>query len=185
MERISVHKGPQPQAFGNTFAAIDLTPRRARQPGLAANLRLSAGSFSTVVEQADLTWRAGDAQLSIAQGHARSDGHRPSADGALDNVMASGSVGLVPGWSVGALVLHADNRVSDPGIEGDPASRTGTFATRGTLAAVSVAHEHGNWRGRLQVYDNRGVGHWDNPTAAVVHSTFGLSGLRWREALQP
>ena len=185
MERISVHKGPQPQAFGNTFAAIDLTPRRARQPGLAANLRLSAGSFSTVVEQADLTWRAGDAQLSIAQGHARSDGHRPSADGALDNVMASGSVGLVPGWSVGALVLHADNRVSDPGIEGDPASRTGTFATRGTLAAVSLSHEHGNWRGRLQVYDNQGIGHWDNPTAAVVHSTFGLSGLRWRETLQP
>lgn len=185
MERISVYKGPQPQVFGNTFAAIDLTPRRARQPGLAGNVRLAAGSFSTFVEQADLAWGGDATEFSIAQGHARSDGHRDDADGKLDNVMARGTLRLAPAWSVGALVLGADNQVSDPGVEGDPATKTGRFNTRGTLGALSLAHEHGHWQGRLQVYENHGVGHWDNPTAAVVHSTFRMSGLRWRETAKP
>jgi iron complex outermembrane recepter protein len=185
MDRISVHKGPQPQAFGDTFAAIDLAPRRAKQEGLAANLRVSGGSSSTLVEQADAAWRGGAAEFSIAQGHSRSDGHRPDADGRLDNLLARGSLALSPQWSVDALALGADNRVADPGVEGDPASKTGTFTTRGTLGTLSIAHAHGAWRGRLQVYDNQGTGHWDNPTAAVVHSTFHLSGLRWQEAAQP
>ena len=185
MERITVHKGPQPQTFGNTFAAIDLTPRRARQDGVAGNLRVSAGSFSTLVEQADVSVRASGGEFTIAQGHARSNGHRDDADGELDNLMASGSVRLNPQWSVGALLIGADNKVSDPGIEGDPASKTGTFNTRGTLGSVSLAHDHGHWQGWVQLYDNRGTGHWDNPTAAVVHSNFHLSGLRWRESAQP
>ena len=185
MERITVYKGPQPQTFGNTFAAIDLTPRRARQDGVTGNFRVSAGSFSTLVEQADVSLRTGSGDFSVAQGHARSNGHRDGADGKLDNLVASGSIQLNPQWSVGGLLLGADNKVSDPGIEGDPASKTGTFSTRGTLGAVSLAHDHGTRRGRLQLYDNRGTGHWDNPTAAVVRSTFHLSGLRWRETAQP
>ncbi len=185
MERITVYKGPQPQTFGNTFAAIDLTPRRARQDGVAGNLRVSAGSFSTLVEQADVSVRASGGEFTIAQGHARSNGHRDDADGKLDNLMARGSVRLNPQWSVGALLIGADNKVSDPGLEGDPASKTGTFNTRGTLGSVSLAHDHGHWQGRVQLYDNRGTGHWDNPTAAVVHSNFQLSGLRWRETAQP
>ena len=83
------------------------------------------------------------------------------------------------------MLLGADNKVRDPGVEGDAASKTGSFTTRGTLGAVSVSHEHGAWQGRLQVYENHGTGHWDNPTAAVVHSTFRLSGLRWRETGRP
>ena len=185
MERITVHKGPQPQRFGNTFAAIDLTPRRVRQDGLSANLRLAGGSFGTLVEQADVSLRQGDAELLVVQGHARSDGHRAQADGRLDNALVSGTLRLNQNWTVGLLALGADNLVSDPGVEGDPASRTGSFGTRGTLAAVSLAHAHGPWQGRLQVYANRGSSHWANPTAATVHSTFALSGLRWREALQP
>lgn len=185
MERISVYKGPQPQNFGNTFAAIDLTPRRARTGGLTGNLRLSAGSHSTFIEQADLAWGGEAAEIAIAQGHARSDGHRADADGQLDNLMLRGTLRLSPGWSVGALLLGADNQVGDPGVEGDAATKTGRFNTRGTLGALSLAHEHGLWKGRLQVYENHGAGHWDNPTAAVVHSTFRLSGLRWRETAQP
>lgn len=185
MSSIAVHKAPQPQHYGNTFAAIDLAPRVAKRDGLAGNLRLSAGSFGTLVEQADLAGRFGDLEFSAAQGHAESDGHRAAADGTLDNGLLRGSYRLSPNWRVGALVLSADNSVSDPGEEGLPATRTGTYYTRGTLSTLSVAHEHGGWRGRLQVYDNSGVGLWNNPTAAVVRSTFHLSGLRWVEEAQP
>ncbi len=185
MQRITVYKGPQPQTFGNTFAAIDLTPRQPGQDGVSGNLRLAAGSFSTLIEQVDVSVRSGNGELAVAQGHARSNGHRDDADGKLDNLMASGSFRLSPQWRAGALVLSADNRVSDPGPQGDPAARTGTFETRGTLGSVSLWHEHGNWKGRLQVYDNHGTGLWDNPTAAVVESEFHLSGVRWREVAQP
>jgi len=185
MEHIAVYKGPQPQRFGNTFAAIDLTPRRPRQDGLAGHLQVAGGSFGTFVEQADLSLRSGDAELALVQGHARSDGHRAAADGRLDNLMASGTYRLGPNWQAGLLLLGADNLVSDPGVEGDASTRTGTFGTRGTLGALSLAHAHGDWQGRLQLYDNRGSSHWNNPTAAVVHSTFQLSGLRWRETLKP
>lgn len=185
MERISVYKGPQPQTFGNTFAAVDLSPRRARQDGFAGNLRVSAGSFSTLVEQADLSWRGSAGEVNVAQGHARSDGHRPDAQGRLDNGLVSASLNLGTNWRLGALVLGADNQVSDPGMEGDASSKTGTYGTRGHLAAVSVAHAHGTWQGRAQVYDNRGSSQWNNPTAAAVTSRFHLSGLRWRESAQP
>ncbi len=33
VERISVHKGPQPQRYGNTFSAIELATRRATTDG--------------------------------------------------------------------------------------------------------------------------------------------------------
>lgn len=185
MERVSVFKGPQPQHFGNTFAAIDLTPRHARTAGLSPTVRVAGGSFSTLVEQAELGVASSDGDLSIVQGHARSNGHRAAADGRLDNLMASGRLRLSPQWQVGFLALGADNDVSDPGVEGDPSSRTGTFATRGALVGASLAHDHGRVRGRLQLYANQGTGHWDNPTAAVVHSRFRMSGLRWRESAEP
>jgi iron complex outermembrane recepter protein len=185
MESIQVHKGPQPQRFGNTFAAIELTPRRTAREGLSGNLRLNAGSFSTVVEQADLAWRQGDSELGLAQGAAHSDGHRDDADGRLSNLMLSGSQRLNPHWRVGLLLLGADNKVSDPGEEGQPATKTGTFATRGSLTAVSLEHQHGPSQGRLQLYANQGRGDADNPSGDDTLSRFQLSGLRWREQLQP
>lgn len=185
MERIRVLKGPQPQVLGNTFAAIDMQPLQAKEAGVRGNLRLMGGSFGTLVEQADFSGRWGDVDLSVAQSHAESDGHREAAQGRLDNGLLRAAWRLSPEWSVGALLLSADNKVSDPGEEGLPASRTGQFSTRGTLSSLSVSHQHGTWRGRVQVYDNHGVGTWDNPQAAVTRSTFALRGWRWQETAQP
>ncbi len=181
MERISVYKGPQPQRFGNTFAAIDLTPQRGRAPGWAADLRLSAGSFSTAVEQANVAWAGQEGEFSLAQSHARSNGHRVDAEGRLDNLMLRGTAKLSPQWQMGGLVLGADNDVSDPGVQGDASSKTGHFKTRGRLVSGSVSHDHGAWQGRLQLYANEGTGLWDQGAAADVRSRFKLSGLRWRE----
>lgn len=186
METISVFKGPQPQNFGNTFAAIDLVPQRATQDGLNADLRLSAGSFATNLEQAGLQWRQGDFDVSLAQGHARSDGHRDDADGKLDNFLGRFGWRLNANWSVGVTLLYANNKVSDPGQEGDPSTRTGKFDTRGSLASLAIAHDHGASKGTFQIYDNSGVGNWhDNPNGADTRSEFHLSGVRWRESFTP
>lgn len=186
MERIRVLKGPQPQTVGNTFAAIDLSPRVPRSEGLTGHLEVSGGSFGTLVQQADLAGRFGSAEFSLAQGHAESDGHRPMAGGRLDNGLVRGSVGLGEHWRVGALLLGADNRVSDPGEEGLPATRRGRYDTRGTLLALSVEHQHGSASGRLQLYRNQGASLWDDPsTGTLTRSTFELTGLRWREEGSP
>jgi iron complex outermembrane receptor protein len=186
MERISVHKGPQPQSFGNTFAAVDLRPRRGTREGLQGDLHLAGGRYGTLIEQATLSGRFGAGEFSLAQGHAESDGHRPAADGRLDNGLLRGSVGLGAGWRIGALLLAADNSVHDPGVEGNPASRSGRYDTRGTLASVSIEHSHGANHGRLQLYRSKGAAVWDNPGAnSLTRSTFELSGLRWREQFVP
>lgn len=185
VREVSVFKGPQPQLYGDTFAAIDMAPRRATRNGLSGNASVSVGSWSTLVEQAAVGWRSEQADVLVSQGHAKSDGHRPDADGKLDNAMVNANVRLGDQWSIGLLGLSAYNKVSDPGIDGIPTSKTGVFTTRGGLVALSLQHDHAMAHGRLQVYGNSGLGLWDNPTAAQVRSTFELSGLRWSETLTP
>ena len=60
MQSISVYKGPQPQKFGNTFAAIDLTPRTAEAgDNQHGELQVTGGSFHTATDQASLIGRSG------------------------------------------------------------------------------------------------------------------------------
>ena len=185
IDRITVYKGPQPQMFGNTFAAIDVTPTHATREGLEADGRLSAGSFATVIEQASARWRKDDLGVSLAQGAARSDGARPDGQGRLSNLLGTVDYRLAPQWSIGLTLLHADNKVSDPGEEGQPQTKTGRFDTRGDLGVIALAHEHESARGKLQLYSNSGQGNWhDNPNGADTLSRFHMSGLRWMETVQ-
>lgn len=188
MERISVYKGPQPQNFGNTFAAIDLTPRAAaagdHQNG---TLQLTGGSFRTFTEQASLTGRSGALGYSLAQGTARSDGDRADGDGRLNNGLANFSYQLDDNWSVALLALHADNRASDPGQQGRPDTRTGEFNTRGSLVSMTLAHEHEQSRGSLKLYYNEGRGSALDQTGldGDTITDFSMQGLRWSENLMP
>lgn len=89
MQSITVYKGPQPQKFGNTFAAIDLTPKVAEQgDNHHGELQLTGGSFRTATEQASLIGREGNFDYLLAQGAAHSDGDRSDGDGRLNNGMA-------------------------------------------------------------------------------------------------
>lgn len=188
MQSISVYKGPQPQHFGNTFAAIDLAPRVAGEDdGHHGELQLTAGSFRTATEQASLIGRQGDFDYLLAQGAARSDGDRSDGDGRLGNAMARLGYRLDDNWSLGLLLLHADNRVSDPGEKGDPQTRNGEFNTRGTLTSLSLAHQHDWGQGSLKVYHNEGRGAALDQTGSDgdTISDFTLQGLRWQEQLNP
>ena len=110
MQRIDVLKGPQPQVFGNTFGAINLVPKRAdKAQGVTGDVQVSAGSFGTVVEQFDISGRSGDWDFALAQGYAKSDGHRADAQGKLANLMARVGYQINPQWSAGVLLLKADN----------------------------------------------------------------------------
>jgi iron complex outermembrane receptor protein len=187
MERITVYKGPQPQLFGNTFGAIDLTPKQSSEPGLAANGRIAGGSFATFVEQADVVGSTGTFDYTLAQGYARSDGHRDDGDGELVNVLGRGAWHINPQWTLGTMVLFTDNSVSDPGQEGLPATRQGLYETQATLAALFLDHDHGIAHGSLKVYGNTGEGNLlDQPGLdGDTLSSFDMYGIRWKESLTP
>lgn len=187
MERITVYKGPQPQMFGNTFAAVDLTTRRAREEGTEGNIRIAGGSFGTFIEQADLVGRSGKWDYSLAQGFARSDGHRDDGDGQLLNAMLGLGYRINDNWSVSTTIIYADNDVSDPGQEGLPLSQTGTFETQGTFGVVSLNHSFEGVTGSVKLYANGGEGRWlDQPGLdGDTISKFSLYGVRWTEEITP
>lgn len=187
MQSIGVYKGPQPQKFGNTFAAIDLAPRTAEAgDNQHGELQLTGGSFGTFTEQASLTGRNGPWDYSVAQGVARSDGDRKDGDGRLENGMARIGYRFDEHWSARVLALHADNRASDPGQKGLPATKTGDFNTRGTLLSLSVEHAYDSVQGSMKVYRNEGRGSALNQTGldGDTITSFTMQGLRWKEALQ-
>ncbi|HTV01748.1 MAG TPA: TonB-dependent receptor [Luteitalea sp.] len=183
VDRIEVRKGPQPQSFGNAFSAIDLATIRPSSEDVAGSVRVSAGAFATFAEQADARGRLGRWDFAVAQGFARSDGHREAADGRIANAFGRVGYQWSPRWSMVGTILVADNDASDPGVAGDPGTRTGRFGTSGTLVGLTVSHEHGRARGSLQAYVNRGEGDWRGQPApdGDTRTRFALSGVRWRE----
>ena len=188
MDSITVYKSPQPQVNGNNFASVDLQTKRPTQDGVRANARLSAGSFDSVFEQADIVGRSGNVDFMLAQGYARSDGHRPNADGELKNVMGNFAVRLGSAWRVGATALGLDNQARDPGdARNPPPAVAPRYDTKGSMVSAFVAHEHESLKGELRAYSSRGHGDWlDQPAPdGDTLTKFNMSGARWREQATP
>jgi len=185
VSRIDVFKGPQPQQYGNTFAAINLSARHNEPAG--GDLRISGGSFGTVVEQLNAAGQAGGLSWNIAQGYARSDGHRDDADGELFNMMGSVDFAIDANWSAGLTALYVDNSVSDPGQEGLPATKQGQYETQGLFLVASLRHDYDAVKGAISVYTNQGDGNLLNQPGldGDTLSHFELTGVRWTESWTP
>jgi iron complex outermembrane receptor protein len=182
MAAIRVLKGPQPQHFGNAFAAVELTPKRAGpRDGVTGDVQVAAGRHGTLVQQFDLAGRSGDWDYMLAQGHAESDGHRESASGRLDNVMGQLGYRFNAQWSANVLALDTNNRARDPGHATTGAGRGDAFNTRGSLLALTVEHQHGTAKGQLKLYSTRGR----SEQQPGLVTDFSTSGLRWREVVTP
>lgn len=161
MQSITVYKSPQPQINGNNFASINLETKRATEDGVQANARISGGSFSTFIRQADLVGRKGNVDFMLAQGHAQSNGHRPNASGELNNVMGRIGLQLNPNWSVGTSFLYTTNTARDPGDNRVVAPAVAPqYTTEAGMVSAFLSHRHDNWRGDLRFYFNKGAGNW-------------------------
>jgi len=181
MSRVEVVKGTQPQRYGNNFGAINLVPKQAGPTeGVQGDVQLSAGSFQTVVEQFDLVGRNGDWDYALAQGYAKSEGHREFADGKLSNVMGQLGLRMSKEWSIRLLMLQADNTAGDPGHITTLAGRGDTYATKGQMVSVSLAHQHEQAQGSVKIYSNSTQG----TQSSGFDSTFEATGMRWREDWQ-
>jgi len=182
---VQVHKAPQPQRFGNTFAAIELLPMQAPPEGQVNGLQLTGGSYATFTENALLSGRNGALDYVVAQGYARSDGARDDGDGRLLNGFARFSYRINDAWATSLMVLAADDKVSDPGENGLPETKGGRFNTQGQLIAAKLSHTHGVASGSLMLYSNTGRGSaLEQPGLdGDTISDFDLKGLRWDERL--
>ena len=181
MARIEVLKGPQPQVVGNTFGAINPVPKQAgKGDGVTGDAQISGGSFGTVIEQFDLSGRSGDLDYSLAQGYAKSSGHRADADGQLANFMGRVGYKFNAQWSANVLLLNVDNTASDPGHTTTLVGKGDQYNTRGTLAAITVAHDHDWLKGSFKAYENNGQAE----QIPGFTSKFNMSGVRWREEIK-
>ncbi|MGR8930081.1 MAG: TonB-dependent receptor [Gammaproteobacteria bacterium] len=193
MQSISVYKGPQPHINGNNFGSVNLQTKTAGEEGLHGSGRLSGGFFGTITEQADLQGKYGDVDFSLAQGYAKSDGHRQNAYGELRNVMGKAGYQWNAHWRSEVSFLYADNRAGDPGQTG-VTPPIGEYDTVAGMVAASVSHEHGDWQGKFTLYHNGGDGNWLQqnlyfPGFADVRSNlmsqYSMDGFRWKEEFSP
>lgn len=191
MQSITVYKSPQPQINGNNFASINLETKHATEDGIHGDGRLSAGSFGTVVEQANLVGRTGAVDFMLAQGYAKSDGHRPGSDGELNNVMARISAQFNEHWRADISVLYVDNKASDPQDARFAINPiTPEYKSQATMLTASISHKYDNLNGSFKIYSNRGDGNLYNDNRPMVGwgtflSSFDMSGLRWKEEFSP
>ena len=184
MKSITVHKSPQLKINGNNFASVNLETKDATEEGVVGNARVSAGSFNTVMEQFDIAGKSDDITYSFAQGYAKSDGHRPNADGELANGMGKLGFRIDKNWSVGASLLAVSTKAGDPG---DLPAR---YEISANTASAFVNHNHENWSGEFRVYRNAGTTKWLNYTNNGIPGNngvydFNMDGIRWKESFVP
>jgi outer membrane cobalamin receptor len=199
MSAITVYKSPQPQINGNNFASIDLTTKNPTEDGVHGDVRLSAGSFGTVSEQANITVREGAIDYTFAQGYAKSNGHRANADGELNNGMGKVGVQINEHWRTEASFIYVDSYARDP----KPSNQYNTvqysphfgayqgipkYSTEAGMLTASLSHSYDNLSGEVRVYANKGEGVWYNSPSygpATMYNKFEMSGIKIKEELSP
>ena len=83
-------------------------------------------------------------------------------------------------------VLAVDNTTNDPGPEGFPQLRNGTYDTKEVLTIASLEHRHATSSGSVRLYFSGGEGNWyrQSGTTGDTLTSFNTWGLRAREEMR-
>jgi hypothetical protein len=188
---VEVHKSPQPHRFGNAFGAINIVPARRQTAGSETRLDLLGGSYGTIVGTARHAARQDGFDWALGGAYRASDGHRPAADGTLQNLHGRVGQALSEHWDLSLFTLFSDNDVGDPGAEGAPASaRQGRYQTDAWLATVTLANRFATTDGQIKLYRSTGRGAWvDKPAGPEVlessYYDFAFHGVKAWQAWRP
>ena len=174
MSSVTVNKSPQPHITGNNFASIHLETKRPVQDGVTGNVRASVGKFNTTLEQADIAGKSDGLEYSFAQGYAKSNGQRPSADGELNNAMGRIATKLNSNWTAGVSFLAVNTKAGDPG------AATDRYNIHANSMSAFLQHQHADVNGEIRVYKNSGKSEW----VTGGNSEFSMDGVRWKESIK-
>jgi iron complex outermembrane receptor protein len=176
-----VYKSPQPQVFGNAFAAVAIEPRFTLEPagapatnGFASEVSAAYGTDDTVVQSAVVSanFRQDEAHattFAAGQSFRRSAGHRPNAGGELEDYFANLTQTLGKNWSVSAVFDHTNNYSEDPGPERDAALPAGAavwpyhqgdYHTRDYFGTLTLANHFDAADGYIKTYWHHGRAVW-------------------------
>lgn len=169
-ERIEVYKGAQPVLFGNmAFGAVNLITKRQKEEGFTTGLQTATGSYNTFTETFEHGGKIKDTDYYVVQSFKQSSGHRENAGGELQDYFARIGYQLSNGWSIVLTSNVTHNFADDPGPEGRPQERQGTFKTEDNLTIATLTHNYDKIKGDLKAYWNNGKMSWVNQ--------FDLAGL--------
>ena len=190
--KIDVYSRATPLDFGNTFAAVNITTPRVETPGDVERASVAAGSFGTIVERLDLGAREGAFDAYFSQSLRQSDGQRPDSSGHMENYLLRLGWALSPQWDLSYVLNHTNNRATDPGVDGaplgPPSTRGERYETADWFHIATLTNHYGMATGTLRAYLNDGEGNWYRRQFsgnADSLNDWRLSGVRWRETLQP
>jgi outer membrane cobalamin receptor len=174
-QAIEVYKSPQPEAFGNAFAAINLMPKQKVSKGIATKVQVQGGSYHTFASTAEQGGKFDQVDYYVGGGYRRSYGHREDAEGRLMDGYGRLGYQINDNWDVSLFTLWDDNSAKDPGKEGaSPAERLGIYKTKTWLTLGKIVNRYDNADGHLKIYYNNGNGNWLNEPTSTTGVTSNL-----------
>ena len=187
-QAIEVYKSPQPEEFGNAFAAINLVPKQKTSKGIDAKALAQGGSYHTFIGTAESGGKFEDWDYYVGGGYRRSYGHREDAEGSLSDGYGRLGYQINENWEASFFTLWDDNTAKDPGEVGaSPAERLGIYKTSSWLTLGKITNRFENADGEFKFYYNTGSGNWLNePTdtpgvTSSQYNTFTYYGMRAKE----
>ncbi|MDQ1336434.1 MAG: hypothetical protein QG552_3384 [Thermodesulfobacteriota bacterium] len=189
-QAIEVYKSPQPEEFGNTFAAINLVPKQKTSKGIATKAQVQGGSYHSFVTTAEQGGKFENVDYYVGGGYRRSYGHREDAEGRLMDGYGRLGSQVNENWDVSLFTLWDDNSAKDPGREGaSPAERLGIYKTKSWLTLGKITNRYENADGHFKIYYNAGNGNWLNEPSSTpgvtsnLYNQFRYYGVKAKENL--
>ncbi|NCC24929.1 MAG: TonB-dependent receptor [Deltaproteobacteria bacterium] len=187
---IEVYKSPQPQNFGNAYAAVNIVPKEKKTDGFVTKTQLAGGSYSTLITTLENGGKVDRFDYYVGGGFRRSNGHRDDSNGELRDVYGRLGYELSRAWKIALFTLLTDNYAMDPGSEDRPSTaKQGRYETKNILTSATLSHEYDVLKGEIKAYRNNGKGNWlDNPTSKPgvkekLYNDFLFYGVKAKETI--
>ena len=190
-QRIDIYKGAQPVLFGNgAFGVVNVVTKRQTEEGFYTNVRAGYGSYSTFIQGVEHGGKVGNTDYYLLQSFRSSSGHRDYSSGELQEYFARVGHQLNAAWYMSLTANATNNFAEDPGPEGNPAARQGTYRSNDEMTVITLAHQYSSVRGTLKLYWNRGTGDWQDqrdPAGFFYDTTTDWDnyGARLQETVTP
>ena len=189
IDSIDIHKGAQPVLFGNmAFGAVNTHTKRKLEEGFTSKVRASYGFHDTWTEVLEHGGKVERFDYYLVQSWRRSAGHRPNADGELQNYFGRAGYQLSENWDLTMVLNHTDNWADDPGREDRSLPPDGRFSTEDDLTIATLSNRYAWGEGYLKVYWDNGDIDWvdqDGTPGLDTLTDYDNHGMKAREVFRP